>query len=127
MEIPIEKIREIALCKTNGFRSTHPNYTPTEKTLASMLLHMKLELDAVMQLAVDKWLNDDDTDGNPASRAAKAREVALTAIDKAEKEAEKLALAAERMVRTWGSLDSGVAVHELRVAVESFRKENNGS
>lgn len=42
------------------------------------------ELAAVMQLAVDKWL--DDEEGNPATRAARAREVGLKAIEAAEAE-----------------------------------------
>lgn len=46
------------------------------------------ELKAVLQLAVDKWLDDDE--GNPATRAARAREVALKAIEAAE---SKLAVA----------------------------------
>lgn len=47
------------------------------------------ELAAVMQLAVEKWLDDDESDdgtANPATRAARAREVALKAIEKAEAE-----------------------------------------
>lgn len=42
----------------------------------------RAELKAVLQLAVDKWL--DDEEGNPATRAARAREVALKAIEAAE-------------------------------------------
>lgn len=42
------------------------------------------ELAAVMQLAVDKWLDDDE--GNAATRAARAREAALKAIEAAEAE-----------------------------------------
>ena len=42
------------------------------------------ELDAVM-LSVDKWLDGDELKDNPATRAARAREVALRAIEAAAK------------------------------------------
>lgn len=43
---------------------------------------VRSELSAVMQLAVDKWL--DDEEGDPATRAARAREVALKEIEALE-------------------------------------------
>lgn len=46
------------------------------------------ELRAVME-SVDKWLSGDDLTANPATRAARAREVALKAIDAAEAERDE--------------------------------------
>lgn len=56
----------------------------------------RAELKAVLQLAVDKWL--DDEEGNPATRAARAREVVLKAIESAEKKWDELLRAAKQAV-----------------------------
>lgn len=53
-------------------------------------------LDAVMWLAVDKWL--DDENGTPEDRASRAREVALQANEKAEAENAALRDIAKRAV-----------------------------
>jgi hypothetical protein len=51
---------------------------------------LKAELDAVMQLGVDKWLEGDELKENPATRAAKAREKVLKSLDALKAEVERL-------------------------------------
>lgn len=66
--------------------------------IATPLPNLRAELTVVMQLAVDKWLDDDA--GDPATRAARAREVALKAIETAEAKAANLA----KLVLEWNGL-----------------------
>lgn len=51
---------------------------------------LELELDGVMFLAVDKWLDGDELKQDNTQRAAAAREVALKAIEKACAERDEL-------------------------------------
>ena len=66
---------------------------------------LKAELDAVMQLGVDKWLEGDALNNNTATRAAEARKVALGAIDALRAEVERLREAGKEVISAdaeWG-------------------------
>lgn len=49
--------------------------------LESKLGYLQAELDAVLQLGVDKWLEGDELNENPATRAGRAREKTLRLIE----------------------------------------------
>lgn len=78
-ESPVLLLREIAYAWQSKAKEN-------EKEIYSL----ELELDGVMFLAVDKWLDGNELKQDNTQRAAAAREVALKAIEKAQAERDEL-------------------------------------
>jgi hypothetical protein len=62
----------------------YQDLSPEFKTYIKELQDKEAELDAVMQLGIDKWLDGKELEYNPATRATIAREKVLKIIEALE-------------------------------------------